>query len=264
MLLQAGVNRPRSASMSPRPPSGERRNGSRPLSGERRGSSRGTSDERRDSSRPQSGGHLSLSDWHEARDASGTTPGGSIPSRPNSAASAASRSSNLRRPKPQDGPWWREYLGRGVTLPGSDPSTRLRPQTAREFRPWMRHTPSGPDRVQLGTRLLDLGAACNRLVAEITERCCRVSRDTNWPCAEVYVWFGSNPLPLPMTVLFGSAATRMKQSELGARLMAHARTGLGENELRMLCVKLAYPILEKQGPNQYLPILPSLHTAVTA
>ena len=48
---------------------------------------------------------------------------------------------------------------------------------------------------------------------------------------------------------------QMTASEVGARLMLYARGGLGETELRVLCAKLAYPPLRRNGPNDYLPVI---------
>ena len=209
--------------MSARPPSGERRNSTRPPSG----------GERR---------QFGVGDWQRICDDSASM-------RPSTAASrdmAAPPSSFIMREEPSSGFALVDWA-----------TERLRPATAREARPWTRQPPPRPPQVRFGLKVLDVGVACNRLVAEISARCTRVARDTDWPTAEVYVWFGANALPLPMTVLAGSEATRMKETELGARLMRYARNTLGEFELRAVCAKLAHPKLAhaKQGDYHSLPVI---------
>ena len=90
---------------------------------------------------------------------------------------------------------------------------------------------------------MELQKACNQLVAEVTTRCTRIARDVNWPTEDVDVWFGANALPLRMTVLTGSAATRMRDLELAARLRAAAKHGLDEPEMTELCARLGYTMM---------------------
>jgi hypothetical protein len=248
MLRETGLVRDTSAAGSPRPPSGGPRppsGGPRPpsggLGGERRGSTRPTSaiSERRGSSRPTSGDRreFTVGDWQKSI-------GESWPTHPSSRSSTPSQSF-IQKPTSmaRDG------------HPVGDPSTWLRPETPRDARPWTRSLLGRAPRVRFHSRALDLGTACNRLVAEISARSVAASHDTGWPVAQVYVIFGTSTLPLPMMVLFGSAAMQMTASEVGARLMLYARGGLGETELRVLCAKLAYPPLRRNGPNDYLPVI---------
>ena len=196
------------------------------------------------SDRPNSGGlrEITLADWQKTLEVNQTRPSTSQ-TRPSSASSTAEKNFAALQNLPRSG------------SPVGNPATWSRPASPRDERPWAREFKGRAPLVTFGARLLDLGFACNRLVAEISARCVLVSRDTGWPCTEVPVSFGSNVTSLPMTVLSGSPATSMKNWQLGARLMAKARTGIGEAELRSLCSRLAHPPLAKRGPNDYLPVL---------
>ena len=100
-----------------------------------------------------------------------------------------------------------------------------------------------------------MASACNRLVTDISARSTAVARDTGWPYADVSVWFGSHLVPLPMRVLAHSSATRMRDTELGARLSAYARRGIDESYLAEIVVRVALPSQPEaqSAPGSVLP-----------
>ena len=112
---------------------------------------------------------------------------------------------------------------------------------SRGNRPWTRGESVLEERVVYCGEAVDVASACNRLITDISARCTMVSRDTGWPCVDVYAWCGSHLMPLPMQVLAHSAATRMRDIELGARLSAYARKGLDDAQLAELIVRVALP-----------------------
>ena len=135
------------------------------------------------------------------------------------------------------------------------PAQSIRPDS-RGDRMWTRAPPSTPNelsakppltlqRILFGGVVVDLVAACTQLVREISQRCTVAAREESWPCVDVSVVFGTHMLPLPMRVMACSAATRMGDIELGARLKASLKDGLDDWALTELVVRLGYPSSEE-------------------
>jgi hypothetical protein len=94
--------------------------------------------------------------------------------------------------------------------------------------------------------VLSLRAACTLLVRELSATYTKLAHAAAWPAVTVGVSFGWSVLPLPMTVLDGSVAAKMREMELGARLTSAARAGVDQSALMQLCSRLA--VIPPQSP----------------
>ena len=92
------------------------------------------------------------------------------------------------------------------------------------------------------SQLVDLRAACSRLVGDVSDLAVQISRDSDWPCVDIDVHYGTHDLSLSMTVLQGSPAISMNPVELGARLMTFIRDGIYEEDLLLIAASIAYPV----------------------
>jgi hypothetical protein len=115
------------------------------------------------------------------------------------------------------------------------------PSPREKARPWTRDVDIRPQRVEFDSHSMELGAACARLVSEVSAHCANVSRDTSWPCTKVKVWFGAHEYPLTMTALYGCLAMRLSATELASRLTRFVKADLPATDRIALCSNLVYP-----------------------
>jgi hypothetical protein len=89
----------------------------------------------------------------------------------------------------------------------------------------------------------EIGAACSRLVVELSKLATHIGNSSGWPLVSVPVRFGGSLVQMPMTVLEGSVAANMKDVQLGGRLAAACRgvIKLDRRAVHSLCYKMAQP-----------------------
>ena len=211
---------------------------SRPQSGRSRADSHSSGGHTSASRRPLSGksrDSLSLEDWRRACGQSG----GVEPSRRSSESANSSSTASFK-----GGVRQATVRLADATYPGllSDPANRVRPTAAAFDRPWTRAMKQHLPVVWFRSQLVDLRAACSRLVGDVSDLAVQISRDSDWPCVDIDVHYGTHDLSLSMTVLQGSPAISMNPVELGARLMTFIRDGIYEEDLLLIAASIAYPV----------------------